>query len=191
MLIFRCDLCDYKGLATNANVVSALLANHKKKCHKEEYEFGQRVFVQGKMRIPTPLNILSPWPIMHRGLQTDTSFNLSTVKNVCLGLWQNYMSQVNEPIESGLNVLWFMYFRKHITHIVRNMLKSSNCQDSFLFLRWRRRISNVYIFLEVSHSSKSYVHGHFWARSGSIILMVKYIWCLHGGVSQNNMHQVW
>lgn len=57
---FRCDLCDYKGLATNTNVVSALLANHKKKCHKEEYEFGQRVFVQGKMRIPTPLNILSP-----------------------------------------------------------------------------------------------------------------------------------
>ena len=58
--IFRCDLCDYKGLATNTNVVSALLANHKKMCHKEEYEFGQRVFVQGKMRIPTPLNILSP-----------------------------------------------------------------------------------------------------------------------------------
>merc|ERR1719264_1200244 len=35
---FRCDLCDYKGISSNSNVVSALLANHKKKVHKEEYE---------------------------------------------------------------------------------------------------------------------------------------------------------
>ena len=53
-------MCDYKGISSNANVISALLVNHKKKVHKEEYETGQRVFVQGRMRVPTPLNILSP-----------------------------------------------------------------------------------------------------------------------------------
>ena len=53
-------MCDYKGISSNMNVVSALLANHKKKEHKEEYETGPRVFVQGRMRVPTPFNILSP-----------------------------------------------------------------------------------------------------------------------------------